>query len=292
MSKILFASCLFILPVFVLAHGGELVATPAVVKQGEPFLVTVEGVNYSELKQLTFNGKPVPFFSYEGKPAALIGVDLTGKTGKRMLAFEAIDGDKGKKTVTVQKRPALSAPLGIPQKLGGNSKRAQKSLVVQLNRENAALNAIRASDDALWTEPFSFPLALSAVTDVYGYSRKTGSYSIPHKGTDFRAHIGTPVFSINRGKVALVRNFTIYGNTVIVDHGSGVLSLYMHLSETRVVAGQQVERGQEVGLSGESGYALEPHLHLSVRLSGVSIDPVRFFALFGKQLPKAANPPS
>ena len=89
---------------------------------------------------------------------------------------------------------------------------------------------------------------------------------------------------MNRGVVRLSKKFTVYGNTVIIDHGNGVMTLYMHLSKRLVKEGSLVEQGQTIGKSGMTGYAEHPHLHISVRINNTSIDPLEFLKLFGVEL--------
>jgi len=134
----------------------------------------------------------------------------------------------------------------------------------------------------LWQGSFRYPLSAPiTITDVYGYSRQTGGSSIAHKGTDFRAVVGTPVYAINDGKVAYTGFLRNYGNVIAVDHGTKILSLYMHLSKVSLAVGDKVEKGDQVGLSGETGYVLGPHLHLTVRINNISIDPIKFMGLLG-----------
>jgi murein DD-endopeptidase MepM/ murein hydrolase activator NlpD len=140
-------------------------------------------------------------------------------------------------------------------------------------------------DKAIWKSSFSYPLIATTskgltVTDPYGYNRKTGENTITHKGTDFRALKGTPVYAINRGVVRTAKLYTVYGNTVVVDHGLGLTSLYMHMSRILVVPGQLVEKGMLIGYSGDTGYAEAPHLHISIKIDNVSVDPMKFFELF------------
>lgn len=280
--KTFFLSLFFVLsfPALLFAHGGELLVTPETILQGEPFLVVAKGIDIREIKKLTWDGVSVPVFLYKGKPTTIVGVDLIARVGAHTLKLSITDGDEVKKAVEIQSRKKITAPLGIPQKLGGNTKQSQQNLVSILSKENGVLAKVVSNKLPWWGEPFAFPLAESVVTDEYGYSRATGSYSIPHKGTDFRADIGTPVRAINAGVVRLARDFTVYGKTVVIDHGGGVQSFSMHLSKLNVKEGQKVQQGDMLGLSGDSGYALSPHLHLSIRIGGVSIDPVKFFALF------------
>ena len=264
----------------VYAHGGEFVFTPESVMQGEPFMLTVKGTDIRDVKKLTFDGKRIPVFVHNGKPTALVGVDLSARAGKHNVRLETLDLDRVDGVVLVQERKKITAPLGIPAKLGGNTKVAQENLVTVLSKENGVLARVKMTDPALFKEAFSAPLENMFVTDAYGYLRETGSYSIPHKGTDFRASLGTQVKAINDGVVRLSRDFTVYGKTVAIDHGGGVVSFSMHLSKLAVKEGQKVVKGDIIALSGDSGYAEKPHLHLSVRLSGVSVDPMKFFALF------------
>ena len=143
------------------------------------------------------------------------------------------------------------------------------------------LASLKTGNKAFWTRPFRMPLSNPIVTDSYGYVRQTGAYSILHKGVDFRAVVGTPVLAMNRGVVRQVHTYRDYGKTVVIDHGLGVMTFYMHLSKVEVHEGELVLPGQVIALSGMSGYAESPHLHVSVRIGGVSVDPVAFLNLVG-----------
>ena len=90
-----------------------------------------------------------------------------------------------------------------------------------------------------------------------------GKTSSPHLGLDFRVPTGTPVAAMNDGTVLLARPLYFEGNFVVIDHGQGLLTLYLHLSEFKVKEGDQVKRGQVIALSGGTGRATGPHLHVS-----------------------------
>ncbi len=98
-----------------------------------------------------------------------------------------------------------------------------------------------------------------------------------HLGYDLASVRRAPVPAANAGVVALAEYFGIYGNAVVVDHGYGLASLYGHLSEIAVEAGQRVERGDVVGLSGETGLAGGDHLHFAILLQGLPVDPVEWW---------------
>ena len=254
---------------------------PTNVIQGEPLMAIVEGVkDVSVVKKMTFDGQSLGVFMYQKKPTALIGIDLRKKTGSYELTAQFSDGQSIKKIINVGAREKIEAPLGIPQKLGGDTKESQNKLVSTLAEENRKLANLRTGKKSFWTEKFEYPLSQIVVTDVYGYSRKTGEYSIAHKGTDFRAKEGTPIAAMNRGVVRIARNFRNYGKVIVVDHGLGLMSFYLHLSKINVNEGELVKRGQTIGLSGQTGYVLAPHLHLSIRINNNSIDPIKFMELF------------
>ncbi|MDO8424042.1 MAG: M23 family metallopeptidase [bacterium] len=257
---------------------------PANPIQGEPVLVTVENIPAgSSIKSLTFNGKSLYIFDDNGKSSALIGIDLRQTPGTYPITLTLSDGQVIKKNLTVGTRTVVKAPLGIPEKLGGDTPEAEKELINTLVEEGAIISAVPTSNEKLWSGKFRLPLeGLVVVTDNYGYSRITGSSNISHKGTDFRAATGTSVYAMNEGIVRFAGYLRNYGHTIIIDHGLGLHTIYMHLSERLVNLNDTVEKGRLIARSGESGYTLGPHLHISIRIGGISIDPEKFMALLGE----------
>lgn len=251
---------------------------PKNILPGDPIFVTIDSV--SSTTRLLYDKKPVPFFSYEGKEHAFIAVDFNEKASTHTLEATFADGSVATTSVTVSTRPKIEAPLGIPEKLGGNTPQAASQLLTNLAKENNILNTVLSSSTILWGKAFQYPLETIFITDDYGYDRLTVNSTIVHKGTDFRAPEGTKVLAMNDGVVKVARTFVVYGNSVIIDHGLGVQTLYMHLSKLNVKEGDRVTAGQLIGLSGMTGYAESPHLHISVKISGISIDPMTFIRFF------------
>jgi murein DD-endopeptidase MepM/ murein hydrolase activator NlpD len=127
--------------------------------------------------------------------------------------------------------------------------------------------------DRLWAGNFVAP-ASAAISDVFGTARVINQeVKSRHLGLDFGVPTGTEVHAINSGTIILARPLYFEGSCVVIDHGQGLLSLYLHLSEFRVKEGDQVETGQLIGLSGGSGRATGPHLHLAIRWQGVYVNP-------------------
>jgi murein DD-endopeptidase MepM/ murein hydrolase activator NlpD len=98
-----------------------------------------------------------------------------------------------------------------------------------------------------------------------------------HLGFDMASVERDAIRASNRGKVVLARYFGIYGNAVVIDHGYGLQSLYGHLSSIGVREGQMVERGQELGRSGQTGLAGGDHLHFTMLLQGLAVTPVEWW---------------
>lgn len=259
----------------------EIIIFPEKIIQGEPFMATIKGLSGASLvRSVTFAGKKQNIIVYKGMSRTLVAIDLNKKAGSYVLSAVLRDGTKIEKTVIVEERKKIEEPFSIPAKLGGNTVASQKKLVTTLSSENDILAGLKTGSKSFWLEPFRYPLDTIFITDEYGYSRKTGEYSIAHKGVDFRAKVGTPVYAMNRGVARIVKDFRNYGKTVVVDHGLGVMTFYMHLSKIYVQEGQLVLSGQRIAASGQTGYAESPHLHTTVRIDGISIDPIKFIALF------------
>ena len=278
--RIFFLATFFFLPAFSHAASPAISVFPASVIQGEPVEIIVQNATTSQVKSISFAGKTLGLFSYENTPTAFAGIDINQKPGIYQIFVTLSDGSVLKNIMTVGERKKVSLAFDIPAELGGNSTSSQTTFINTLAGDNQILLGLKTNPKSLWTKPFVFPLTQIAVTDPYGYSRQTGGISVIHKGTDFRANIGTPVMAMNRGVVRLAKQFIDYGNTIVIDHGLGIMTFYMHLSKINVSPGQLISQGQVIGLSGATGDALAPHLHVSVRINNISIDPMKFMALF------------
>ena len=121
---------------------------------------------------------------------------------------------------------------------------------------------------------------MADVSGVFGTARVfNGVKKSQHTGLDFRVSTGTPIHATNHGTVILARPLYFEGNCVMVDHGQGLLTMYLHLSEFKVKEGDQVQAGQVLGLSGGTGRATAPHLHFAVRWRGEYLDPATLLEL-------------
>ncbi|HEX8486461.1 M23 family metallopeptidase [Sphingomonas sp.] len=144
--------------------------------------------------------------------------------------------------------------------------------------ERAAITAARAvaTDAQGWREPLRWP-AIGRLSGLFGaqrvYQGKPGGY---HSGADVAVPTGTPVSAPADGVVTLAtdRPFTLEGRLLMLDHGMGLNSAFLHLSRIDVTPGQHVRRGQLIALSGATGRATGPHLHWSLQWLGAKLDPL------------------
>jgi hypothetical protein len=136
--------------------------------------------------------------------------------------------------------------------------------------------------ERLWTGTFLPPVS-APVSDVFGTARVINQeVKSRHLGLDYGVPTGTVVHAVNHGTVILARPLFFEGNCVVLDHGQGLMSLYLHLSQFSVKEGDEVAPGQVIGLSGGTGRATGPHLHLAIRWQGVYLNPA---ILLKMQLP-------
>jgi murein DD-endopeptidase MepM/ murein hydrolase activator NlpD len=145
-------------------------------------------------------------------------------------------------------------------------------------KEQQEVNRIYAtgSMSRLWKGSFRFPLE-SGICSPFGNRRVfNGELRSYHNGIDFRALQGTPAMAANSGTVRLAKDLFYSGNAVIVDHGTGIFTIYAHLDRFNVATGQQISKGQVIGLTGDTGRVSGPHLHWGVKVNGIAVDPLQF----------------
>jgi murein DD-endopeptidase MepM/ murein hydrolase activator NlpD len=174
--------------------------------------------------------------------------------------------------VAIEKRKVIAAPK--PLTVEGKFTSPDPETLKRIDQEKAAKTAAynETSPHALWSGPFQQPLD-STITETFGVRRMfNGQLVSEHHGVDFRAAPGTPVLASNSGTIVLARELFFEGNCVILDHGQGLFTIYMHFSKLSVHEGDAVKRGQVLGESGATGRVTGPHLHVSVLWRGVALD--------------------
>jgi hypothetical protein len=258
--------------------------TPATLTNGAPCLITVALHDEASAVTGQWQGHPVMFFSGKDHETwiALAGVDVGATPGAYSLVIDVTLKDGMHRTldqdVKVGEAPYEKVPLSVPDKFVEPNAAALKKIAAdKIVRDKAFANS---SSKPEWTGNFLPPLHLAPQSDSFGNQRIfNGKLASVHRGLDYHAKLHTPVAAINSGRVVLARPLYFEGGCVIIDHGLGLMSVYMHLSKIQVAVGRKVRRGQIIALSGASGRATGPHLHLGVRWDGNYLDPAKLFQI-------------
>jgi murein DD-endopeptidase MepM/ murein hydrolase activator NlpD len=196
-------------------------------------------------------------------------LELTGETAQENGTKEV--SYTYKQVVDRARYPQTRVGLGVNRKFTEPS--AEQKKQIEEGQQVKEEYFSRVTPDREWSGGFIAPVR-AEISDVYGSQRIfNGKASRSHLGLDFRVPTGTVVSAMNDGTVLLARPLYFEGNLVVIDHGQGLLTLYLHLSKLAVKEGDRVKRGEEVGLSGGTGRATGPHLHLAVRWQDIYINP-------------------
>lgn len=223
-----------------------------------------------------YQGKPVLVVREEGKRwIAIVGISLKSKTGAHQLQVN--DGRTLNFTVT----PKHYREQHIKLKNGRQVNPLAEDMV-RINRELAEQTRAYQTfspnqpSNLLFDKPVNGPLS-----SPFGLRRFfNGEERNPHSGLDFAVGAGTPIKSPAAGKVILIGNYFFNGNTVFVDHGQGLISMFCHMSKVDVKLGQSLPRGGIVGRVGATGRATGPHMHWNVSLNDTRVDPAIFIGAF------------
>lgn len=260
-------------------------AQPAKLVNGSPVLFQVKAP--PKLGSLTGSwlGHQFPF-TYDAATKfwfALVGVGFDTKPGTYTLE---LTGQRATGSALSWKRtfpvgagiyPKIKVELSVEKKFTEPSPEQQAQIAEGVKIKDDYLN--RVSPDHKWDGNFAAPVDAEN-SDVFGSQRIfNGVAERPHFGLDYRVQTGTPVAAMNQGTVLLARFLYFEGNCVVIDHGQGLLTLYFHLSEIKVKEGDPAQRGEIIGLSGGTGRATGPHLHVAVRWQGTYLDPARLLSL-------------
>ena len=289
MSKFVFIIpliALLLLPVKVTAADEAATATisvtPMEIAQGDPFVVRIAYPPESRhtpkgiIPMGAFYGNLLAFSDCgSGCYEAISSAPLDISPGSYNIDLN-IDGDIIEAPLSVHKGKFTSTNLTLPAKLVNLSPDNE-----QRHRQEEAemLDIISTATDKQWTGRFIMPLPGSHST-AFG-ARRTINKSIKqvHDSLDIRGAAGAPIKASNRGTVVALREYLLGGKTMILDHGQGIYSIYMHLSRFIATEGQQVEKSEVIGLVGSTGRSTGPHLHYNIRINRRSANPVSMTAL-------------
>lgn len=268
-------------------------ALPAAAQtKGPDFLSKPFGIARPLTSGVRLSGTPVQGALLRGTvPSGVIGLDLDGtkvpvaEDGQFLLGFHRdapalgvltvsfADGNVVSEPLTVEPRSwrrefvAVAARGGVPSEAFMARRRPELEMI--------AAARLRSSDSSGWRQPFIWP-ASGRISGIFGsqriYAGEPGSF---HSGVDVAGPVGAPVIAPADGVVILAAPapFSLEGNLLMIDHGMGLNSAFLHLSSIDVKDGERVTRGQQIGRIGATGRATGPHLHWSMKWNDARIDP-------------------
>lgn len=255
-------------------------AAAVTAQQGQAVRLALPDEPGIESAEIRWQGKAIPYARDGEEWVTVIGIDLEMKPGKYTVEIRV------RKNGAVQREPVTvtvsSVKFPIERlKVADQYVELSPENTDRALREQKEIEEIHkaVSGAALWEEPFIAPIAGETGSNFGKRRVFNGQSRNPHSGADLKAITGTPIVSTNRGRVVLAKSLFFTGNTVIVDHGLGIYTLYAHLSRIDVEKDAIVDRGQLIGLAGATGRVTGPHLHWGARVQNARVDPFSLISL-------------
>jgi len=215
---------------------------------------------------------PISYYEKPNKKKVQLIYKENSKQKTKLLFFNVKDGKYKKEQIKVQK-----SKVSLNKK---DKKRASKEYAQAMKIYNSV------TEKSYIHKKFIVPLN-TKITSSFGKARVyNDTLKGYHSGTDFRAKVGTPITASNDGIIILAKDRFYSGGSVIIDHGQGIYTCYYHMSKFDVKKGDEVKRGQVLGLSGSTGRVTGPHLHFSARVGGIQVDPLQLIELINNNLIK------
>lgn len=255
---------------FVATAAGALPITARPVPGG----IAVLELDGAERPQVRYDGRRVMVVGAAEDWRAIIGLPLSARPGRHAVEIEGL----GHRTV---RHFEVAPHVYAEQRLRIADGRKVNPLpedMVRIERESAALDAAKSA----WSEVSEPPLRLGwpvrgEQSSPFGLRRWFNDQPRqPHGGIDLAAPEGMPVLAAAGGRVVNTGEYFFNGNTVLIEHGQGLITMYCHLSRIEVAAGTEVAAGELIGMVGRTGRVTAPHLHWSVYLNGTAVDPGLF----------------
>ncbi len=229
-------------------------------------------LNIGEADAATYEGKPVMITTADSDNLAIIGIPLSAAAGTHKITTGdgAISFEVKPKEYEVQR-------LTIENKRKVNPYAEDMDRTITERRE---MDGVFNSFSAVETVDLTFePPTEGIMSSSFGLRRILNDQPrSPHSGMDIAAPEGTNILAPAAGVVAATGDYFFNGNTVLVDHGQGLVTMYCHMSRIDVEPGQRVDRGELLGLVGQTGRVTGAHLHWSVSLNNARVDPALFLS--------------
>lgn len=225
-----------------------------------------------------FQGERVFLGEYEGEQYAIIGVPLSAKPGLQTFTLIAADGSRETLGFSIDDKQYTEQRLTIKNQRQVNP---NPDDMVRIRAESAEMTAAFSSWDETQRPTLTMLPPVDGIrSSSFGHKRFfNGEPRAPHSGMDIAADEGTPIVAPAAGIIRSTGNYFFNGNTIILDHGHGLISLYCHMNTIDVEVGSEVAAGEQIGRVGQTGRVTGPHLHWSVNLNNTRIDPAFFLQI-------------
>lgn len=268
----------------VCADGVVMRASAGAASQGSLLLVEVTGTKGSPDVASEWDGEAEPLWKEGQKQPALhglIGIDLEKAPGKYewKTSWPGTDGSQLSCSMTIVVRPGKfpTERLKVEKQYVQPDPEQQKRAEEDQKKLRAIYETV--TPERLWDGKFRWPLKDVTTGGNFGRRRVlNGEARSPHAGVDFPAASGTAVFASQSGKVVLAEELYYAGNTVILDHGYGIYTMYCHLSKIGVAVGEKAEAGEEIGKVGATGRVTGPHLHWGLTIQKARVNGMQIVA--------------
>jgi murein DD-endopeptidase MepM/ murein hydrolase activator NlpD len=252
----------------------EVQINPTTPKLGETISVVMSTNTPGETPQVMIGGQNYPVFPLSGnnqRYRALLPTSPLDPSGTKTIQVTG-DGETKNLSISLQNRTFPTQRITLSG--SGGSKATQ----LELDRVAAFKSLV--TPEKYWNGAFLRPNS-GRVSTIYGirrYYNGVFAKDYYHRGVDYAGPSGSPVVAPAAGRVSLIgfesQGFKVHGNTIGIDHGQGVLSIFLHLSRINVKEGDFVKPGQVIGTVGSTGASTGPHLHWGLYVHGISVDPV------------------
>jgi len=208
---------------------------------------------------------------------AVIGLPLNLKPGEYHVSYTSSDRQQHERGFTVQAKDYDLQRITLKNKQMVNPTPQE---LVRIRRESRIIHRALRHWRATPSVDLNFQMPIQGViSSPFGLRRLfNGEPRKPHSGLDIAAKVGTPIKAPADGVVAATGEYYFNGNTVLLDHGQGLVTMYCHMSRIEVKPGQHVRQGQVIGLVGRTGRVTGPHLHWGVSLNNTMVEPHLFLA--------------
>jgi murein DD-endopeptidase MepM/ murein hydrolase activator NlpD len=245
---------------------------PNVLKPGDILKIFLKKNSNKIPLKVKFRNKYYPFYKVNSRYRALIGIPVNTKSGYYKIKIIFKDKKEILKNIKVKH---FKFPV---QRIKLSKKKRKLYTHPNVKDEYKKIkNALRVeTKKQYWDGNFILP-SKGRISTLFGMQRiinnRKGSN---HKGIDISYGYGKPVKASNNGVVVLCDNFLMHGKTVVINHGQGICSLYLHFKKIKVYVGQKVSKGDIIGEIGSTGVATGPHLHFGLYIHGVAVNPMQW----------------